>query len=185
MYSYEDRIEAVKLYIKLGKRVRPTIRQRGYPTKNALKGWYREYEKQLDLPVGYAGREPKYSQAQKEAAVDHRRLGRAPARMGQASGEELPRLHPARDPAQRPGYRCTDRAGHPRQVRRGQPAGRFSGVATSANRGDETRLRRCLPLRGRRRHGGDARADARRRLLGLARPAENNLDYLEVVHVFI
>lgn len=71
MYSYEDRIRAVELYIKLGKRVRPTIRQLGYPTKNALKGWYREYEQRLDLLVGYVGRAPKYSQAQKEAAVEH------------------------------------------------------------------------------------------------------------------
>ena len=71
MYSYEDRIRAVELYIKLGKRVRATIRQLGYPTKNALKGWHREYEQRLDLPVGYAGRVPKYSQAQKEAAVEH------------------------------------------------------------------------------------------------------------------
>lgn len=31
MYSYEDRIRAVKLYIKLGKRLRATIRQLGYP----------------------------------------------------------------------------------------------------------------------------------------------------------
>lgn len=53
---------------KLGKRVRPTTRQLGYPTKNALKGWYREYEQRLDLPLGYAGREPKYLQARKEAA---------------------------------------------------------------------------------------------------------------------
>ena len=30
MYSYEDRIRAVKLYIKLGKRTGPTIRQLGY-----------------------------------------------------------------------------------------------------------------------------------------------------------
>ena len=30
MYSYEDRIRAVELYIKLGKRVRATIRQLGY-----------------------------------------------------------------------------------------------------------------------------------------------------------
>lgn len=29
MYSYEDRTRAVELYIKLGKRVRPTIRQLG------------------------------------------------------------------------------------------------------------------------------------------------------------
>jgi putative transposase len=27
MYSYEDRIRAVELYIKLGKRVRPAVRQ--------------------------------------------------------------------------------------------------------------------------------------------------------------
>ena len=30
MYSYEDRIRAVKLYLKLGKRTSPTIRQLGY-----------------------------------------------------------------------------------------------------------------------------------------------------------
>ena len=47
MYSYEDRIRAVELYIKLGKRTSPTIRQLGYPTKNALKGWYREYQQRL------------------------------------------------------------------------------------------------------------------------------------------
>ena len=53
MYSYEDRIRAVKLYIKLGKRTGATIRQLGYPTKNALKSWHREYEQGRDLPVGY------------------------------------------------------------------------------------------------------------------------------------
>ena len=70
MYSYEDRLRAVRLYIKLGKRLGLTIRQLGYPTKNALKHWHREYEQRLDLPVGYA-RRPKYSQAQKERAVEH------------------------------------------------------------------------------------------------------------------
>jgi transposase-like protein len=54
MFSYEDRVRAVELFIKLGKRVRATIRQLGYPTKNALKGWYHEYEQRLDLPLGYA-----------------------------------------------------------------------------------------------------------------------------------
>jgi transposase InsO family protein/transposase-like protein len=71
MYSYEDRIRAVELYIKLGKRVKATILQLGYPTKNALKGWHREYEQRLDLSEGYAGRELKYSSAQKEAAIEH------------------------------------------------------------------------------------------------------------------
>jgi transposase InsO family protein/transposase-like protein len=70
MYSYEDRLRAVRLYIKLGKRVGLTIRQLGYPTENALKGWYREYEERGDLPAGYA-RQPMYSQAQKDRAVEH------------------------------------------------------------------------------------------------------------------
>lgn len=58
MYSYEDRVRAVELYIKLGKRVRATILQLGYPTKNALKGWHREYEKRHDLPAGLCGPSP-------------------------------------------------------------------------------------------------------------------------------
>ncbi len=55
MYSYEERIRGVKLYIKLGKRTGPTIRQLGYPTKNSLKGWYQEYERDRDLQVMEAG----------------------------------------------------------------------------------------------------------------------------------
>lgn len=71
MYSYEDRIRAVELFIKLGMRFRPTIRQLGYPTKNSLKGWYREYQQRQDLPKSYEGREPKFSQEQKAAALEH------------------------------------------------------------------------------------------------------------------
>ena len=71
MYSYEDRIRAVELYIKLGKRTGATIRQLGYPTKNSLKSWHEEYERRLDLPSGYARSKPKYSQIQKKKAVEH------------------------------------------------------------------------------------------------------------------
>ncbi len=53
MYSYEERIRAVKLYIKLGGRLCATIRKLGYPTKNSLITWYREYEREQDLQVGY------------------------------------------------------------------------------------------------------------------------------------
>jgi putative transposase len=70
MYSYEDRLRAVRLYIKLNKRVGLTIRQLGFPTKNALKQWHRAYEQRLDLPSSYV-RRAKYSQAQKELAVNH------------------------------------------------------------------------------------------------------------------
>lgn len=62
MNSYEDRLRAVRLYIKLGKRVGATIRQLGYPTKNSLKSRHRQYEQRLDLRAGYV-REPKFSQA--------------------------------------------------------------------------------------------------------------------------
>ena len=71
MYSYEDRIRAVTLYIKLGKRTVATIRQLGYPTKNALKGWHRKYEQGHDLQVGYGRLWQKYSDEQKQAAVAH------------------------------------------------------------------------------------------------------------------
>jgi transposase-like protein len=55
MYSYEHWLRAVRLYIKLGKRIGLTIRRPGYPTKNALKTWYRVYEQRRhDLPAGYA-----------------------------------------------------------------------------------------------------------------------------------
>lgn len=70
MYSYDDRLRAVRLYIKLGKRAGLTIRQLGYPTKNALKAWHRAYEQRQDLPPAYM-REPKYTQAQRQQAVEH------------------------------------------------------------------------------------------------------------------
>ena len=71
MYSYEDRIRAVKLCIKLGKRLGATIRQLGYPTKNSLIGWHREYERSRDLRVGYSRSGKKYSDQHKQAAVQH------------------------------------------------------------------------------------------------------------------
>ena len=70
MFSYEDRLRAVHLYIKLDKRIGLTIRQLGYPTKNALLSWHREYEQRLDLPASYL-RQPRYSQTQRELALGH------------------------------------------------------------------------------------------------------------------
>ncbi len=71
MYSYADRFRAVKLYIRLGRRLNATIRQLGYPTKNALRDWYREYLQHLDLRVQSAARAPKYSEHEKQAALEH------------------------------------------------------------------------------------------------------------------
>ena len=62
MYSYEDRLRAVQLYVRLGKRVALTIRQLAYPTKNSLKSWHREYVQSHELHVG-CERQPKYTRA--------------------------------------------------------------------------------------------------------------------------
>jgi transposase-like protein len=70
MYSYEDRLRAVLLYINQGKRDGITIRQLGYPTKNTLKVWYLAYERSRDFPRVYQ-RKPKYTAKQRDLAVDH------------------------------------------------------------------------------------------------------------------
>ncbi|SIQ03125.1 hypothetical protein SAMN05880582_101458 [Rhizobium sp. RU20A] len=71
MYSYADRLRAVELYLRLGKRLNATIRQLGYSTKNALKGWYRAYVENRDLRVQAVARAPKFSEAHKHAALEH------------------------------------------------------------------------------------------------------------------
>ncbi len=43
----------------------------GYPTKNSLKAWHREYEQCHDLRAGYVRSRPRYSAEQKKAAVGH------------------------------------------------------------------------------------------------------------------
>jgi hypothetical protein len=53
MYSYADRPRAVRLHIKLGKRLGLTVRQFGYPTKDALKAWRRELAMRQALSTGY------------------------------------------------------------------------------------------------------------------------------------
>ena len=70
MYSYEDRMRAVRLYLKLGKRVGATIRQLGYPSRRSLTAWIGELHPEIGKRnVGRAtGSIPK-SPAVKQAAV--------------------------------------------------------------------------------------------------------------------
>lgn len=41
MYTYEQRIMAVKLYQKYGRRVAPVIRELGFPNRHMLVKWVR------------------------------------------------------------------------------------------------------------------------------------------------
>jgi transposase-like protein len=72
MYSYKDRIRAVRLYIKLGKSLAATVRQLGYPSATGtLERWHHTYEQYLDLPRDRIFSKPKYSVEQKKAATDY------------------------------------------------------------------------------------------------------------------
>lgn len=71
MYTHEERLRAVDLYVKLGRRSRATIRELGYPTKNSLKNWYQEFLKRGGLQVVYVRSKQKYSAEQKNVAIEH------------------------------------------------------------------------------------------------------------------
>jgi putative transposase len=71
MYSYEDRLRAVKLYLKLGKRIGATIRQLGYPTKNSLKNWHQEFLDCGELHTAYLRMKQRYSDQQINVAIEH------------------------------------------------------------------------------------------------------------------
>lgn len=51
MCSYEERLKAVKLYIKYDHSLSAVIRELGYPSHLALFHWYQEYMTQGDLHV--------------------------------------------------------------------------------------------------------------------------------------
>jgi len=71
MHSYEERIRAIEVCIELGKRVRETVRQLGYPTTNFLRSWRRRARGTALAGKGLPAKEPNYSQAKKDEAVRH------------------------------------------------------------------------------------------------------------------
>ncbi|MBR1598934.1 MAG: IS3 family transposase [Lachnospiraceae bacterium] len=70
MYSYEDRIRAVKFYINCGYNAAYTVRKLGYPDVTNIKHWYREYSQFNDLHQGRK-KVSKYSDKEKRDAVDY------------------------------------------------------------------------------------------------------------------
>ena len=67
MYSYEDRIRAVELYIKLANASDPP----SVSWENSLKGWYNEYQQKLDLPAAMRAGSPSFRRSKKAAAIEH------------------------------------------------------------------------------------------------------------------
>lgn len=71
MYTLEDRMKAISLYLKWGRNSAAVRRELSYPSKKALRLWVKEYEIAGSLHDEYHPRKPKYSVEQKQAAVKH------------------------------------------------------------------------------------------------------------------
>ena len=68
MYTYEQRMAAVKLYIKYYHKASAVIRELGYPDRHMLVKWFEEYESTGDLHQKIL-RSEKYTEDQKQTAL--------------------------------------------------------------------------------------------------------------------
>lgn len=70
MYIYEQRMTAVKLYIKYCHKAAAVIRELGYPNRHILVQWFKEYEATGDLHrESRLARKSKFSDKQKQTAL--------------------------------------------------------------------------------------------------------------------
>lgn len=69
MYTLEERMKAVELYIQSGCSEGTVIRTLGYPSHTALRNWYKEYLAAGQLRAGSAPK-PRYTLEQKQEAVE-------------------------------------------------------------------------------------------------------------------
>lgn len=73
MFTEEEKIRAIELYFKYGKKLAPVVRELGYPSKRNLRRWIRSWE------AGGGAKEsirhkPRYTDEQKQVAVEGVRL---------------------------------------------------------------------------------------------------------------
>ncbi len=95
-YSREQRGRAVDLYVKYERCAADVIHELSYPSKGALLSWYadRLEEERTGVPSGRGERYRRYTDEQKQAAVDHyleygRRLSRTMRMLGYPKSKEL------------------------------------------------------------------------------------------------
>jgi len=70
MYSNEDRMKAIKLYIEYDCCGKAVIRELGYPSRNILVVWYKEYQERGSLDSYDERKHLKYSREQHQKAID-------------------------------------------------------------------------------------------------------------------
>lgn len=95
-YSREQRRRAVELYVRYECCAADVIRELGYPSREALRMWHRDWleEQKTGVPSTRGERYARYTAEQKRAAVDHylthgRRASRTIRRLGYPSKEVL------------------------------------------------------------------------------------------------
>lgn len=69
MYSYEERMRAVNLYLQNGHKASKVIDELGYPERHMLHLWYKEYIENGELHKEFVAKKKKYTEKQKETAV--------------------------------------------------------------------------------------------------------------------
>ena len=87
MYSYEERLKAVQLYIQYDKSYTSVFRELGYPpSSHTIKTWYKEYKEVGDLHKSFISTSI-YSDEQRKAAIQYYvEHGRSKARTVKALG---------------------------------------------------------------------------------------------------
>ncbi|MDX9918359.1 MAG: IS3 family transposase [Gudongella sp.] len=70
MYTYEERIKAVKLLIQYDMSYATVIRELEYPSRRALRDWYKEYLQEGNLHQSYV-KKTKFSEEEMEIAVKY------------------------------------------------------------------------------------------------------------------
>ena len=95
-YTREQRQRAVELYVKYEGCAADVIRELGYPSREALRMWHRDWldEQGTGVSSQRGERYARYTEEQKRAAVDHylthgRRASRTMRQMGYPSKEVL------------------------------------------------------------------------------------------------
>ena len=71
MYSKKEKLKAIKLYIKYNKKSSTVRRELGYPTKNALRNWYKDYIANGEKIINNKKRKPKYTKKERDIAVKY------------------------------------------------------------------------------------------------------------------
>ena len=71
MFTEEEKIRAIELYFKYGKKLAPVVRELGYPSKRNLRRWIRSWEAGGGTKESIRHKH-RYSDEQKQVAVEPR-----------------------------------------------------------------------------------------------------------------